>query len=85
MSVDVDDLTQREADVLGYIIRYRRKHGYSPTTVEIMKGIDTKSMSYITYATKNLEENGYITLLKKRRRNIRLTEKSNKLIKKSLS
>lgn len=54
-------MTVREKEILSYIIAFKLTNGYSPTTKEIMLGINTKSKQFVETALENLQSDGYIT------------------------
>lgn len=65
-------ITEREKDVLRYIIRFKEVNGYSPTTREIASGINTSSLYHVTNMLFDLKEKGYITFKEKAPRTIRV-------------
>ena len=63
-------MTEREKDVLQFIIEFKKTNGYSPTIKEIAHGINTSSECHIRSMLLDLEEKGYITFKKKSPRTI---------------
>lgn len=67
-----NDLTPRETELLDYIIKFKEVNGFSPSYVEMMVGINTKSSSYIDTALNHLEDKGYIVHRYKKSRTIKV-------------
>lgn len=65
-------ITDREKDVLQYIIKFKQVNGYSPTTREIAQGINTRSYYHVTQMLFDLRDKGYITFKEKSPRTIRV-------------
>ena len=63
-------LTEREKDVLQFIIEFKKTNGYSPTVREIAHGINTSSITHVSEMLLDLEEKGYLTTKKKSPRTI---------------
>lgn len=63
-------MTEREKDVLDYIIKFKQTNGYSPTVREIARGINTSSIPHVSEMLADLEEQGYITTKRKSPRTI---------------
>lgn len=57
-----EDLTPRQNDLLNFIIKFKQTNGYSPTTREMRKGINTKSKSHIEIMLDTLEDKNYIKI-----------------------
>ena len=55
-------MTNREQDILEYIIEFKKVNGYSPTAKEIMEGVNTKSVNYVSHALDHLMDEGYISM-----------------------
>lgn len=73
MNTTLDNtITEREIDLMKYIIRFKEVNGYSPTIREIQKGINSNSTQHITYMLDDLMEKGYLTFQKKKPRTIRI-------------
>ena len=54
-------MTNKEIEVLKYIIQFKQVNGYAPTVREIATGTYTTSVSYIYEVLENLKHLGYIT------------------------
>lgn len=65
-----NEITPRETELLDYIIKFKEVNGFSPSYVEMMVGINTKSSSYIDTALNHLEDKGYIVHRYKKSRTI---------------
>lgn len=70
-------LTAAQHKTYHFIKAFIAKHGYSPTTAEIAKGINIKSRGVVYRYLQALAENSMIKLLPNRRRNIELTTPAN--------
>ena len=55
-------MTVREKEILQFIIDFKRTNGYSPTTKEIMIGVNTRSRNFVEMAVGRLADEGYITI-----------------------
>ncbi len=69
-----DGLTVRERDIYIYIVRFIGQKGYSPTINEIACGVIT-SRSFVRNVLYKLEDKGFLTFDKHKRRTIVLTNK----------
>jgi SOS-response transcriptional repressor LexA len=78
--INLEDITQREADVLGFIIRYKASHSRSPSVQEVMRGVNSKSASHIHGAIHKLIRFGYLRIISRRHRGILLTDKTKAMI-----
>ena len=67
-----DGLTIRERDIYMYIVKFMNIKGYSPTINEIAIGVIT-SRSFVRHVLYKLEEKGFITFEKHKRRTITIT------------
>ena len=56
------NLTPRQNDLLNFIIKFKQTNGYSPTTKEMRRGINTKSKSHIEIMLDTLEDKNYIKI-----------------------
>lgn len=65
-------MTEREKEVLQFIIQFKQTNGYSPTVREIAHGINTKSLPHVNEMLFHLEEMGYLTFKKKQPRTINI-------------
>lgn len=65
-----DKITEREREVLEYIIKFKSVNGYSPNIREIARGINTKSLNHVQYMLDDLKDKGYITFKPKSSRTI---------------
>lgn len=54
-------ITEREKELLEYIIEFKKVNGYAPTVREMQKGINTNSKNHIGVMLDNLKDKGYIT------------------------
>ena len=63
-------MTEREKEVLHFIIEFKKTNGYSPTVKEIAHGINTKSETHVREMLLKLEEMGYLTFKRKSPRTI---------------
>lgn len=57
----MDEITQREKQLLQYIIKFKQVNGYSPTIREIQKGIYNGSFQHVSEMLLDLRDKGYIT------------------------
>lgn len=55
------NLSQRQAEVLNFIVRYTADHHYAPSIREIQVACDISSTSVVVYALDGLQRKGYIT------------------------
>lgn len=65
-------MTEREKDVMAYIIRFKEVNGYSPTVQEIANGINTKSTTHVREMLADLKDKHFITYKEKSPRTIRV-------------
>ena len=65
------DLTEREKDVLQYIVRFKEVNGYSPSVREIAQGCYC-SRTTVQPILERLQDKGYITKKDKAQRTIRV-------------
>lgn len=63
-------MTAREQEILEFITKFKQTNGYSPTTKEIMDGVNTKSKNHIDICLNHLADEGYITMKPKSPRTI---------------
>jgi len=56
----MEALTRKQSDVLDFIKKYIRDHGFPPTVREIGAGLDLSSPATVFVHLKNLAEKGYI-------------------------
>ena len=63
-------LTDRQREVLDYIVTFKMLNGYSPSIREIAQGCNTTSLTEIKYIMELLKERGYITFKEKISRSI---------------
>lgn len=54
-------MTEKEKEVLDYIVNFKQVNGYSPSILEIAKGVNTKSTPHIREMLADLREKGFIT------------------------
>lgn len=67
-------LTDRQKHILENIIVYWDKNGYPPTYNEIKIKTQTRNIFVIQKHIKALESKGYISIIKGKKRGMRLTE-----------
>lgn len=65
-------MTEREKEVLEYIIKFKTVNGYSPTIREIAKGINTNSLNHVKIMLEDLKDKGYINYKPNSSRTIRV-------------
>ena len=65
-------ITEREKEVLDYIIKFKQVNGYSPTNREIARGINTKSLYHVNTMLEHLKDKGYINYKAKSPRTIKV-------------
>ena len=65
-------MTEREKEVLRYIIQFKQTNGYSPTVREIANGINTSSIPHVSAMLDDLSTEGYISFKPKSPRTIRV-------------
>jgi repressor LexA len=53
-------MTEREKELLMYIILFKQTNGYSPSVREMMEGLNTKSVSHISQMLEELKDKNYI-------------------------
>lgn len=70
------ELTNREKDVINFIISYQKIHGYSPSVRDIQKGIFLNSPSTVLSHLNNLKIKGYISFDNKIARSIVIKNKT---------
>jgi len=63
-------LTNKQANVLGYLKHFREVHGYMPTYREIADGLGYKSSNGAYEHCLLIERKGYIKMLNKKARAI---------------
>ena len=63
-------MTVTEKAVLDYIITFKTVNGYSPSTREIMMGVNSRSFHHINECLAHLRSDGYITYKDKSPRTI---------------
>jgi repressor LexA len=71
----MDDLTQRQREVLDFIYEFVEENGYPPTHEEIQFEVGLSSKSHVHFYLKALEREGYIERAPNIPRGIRLTNK----------
>lgn len=67
-------MTVRQKEVLEYIIEFKKTNGYSPSVKEIMYGVNTNSVNYVTEALNRLRDEQYITFKDKASRTINVIQ-----------
>lgn len=68
----MEELTDRQKDILQTIKKFIAKHGYPPTVREIGKELNLRSPATIHFHLKKIEEKGYIRKLDSKNRTIEL-------------
>lgn len=63
-------MTPREEDLMNFIYQFISENKYSPSNVEMMIGINTKSKSHINDMLEHLRELGYITFQQRKARTV---------------
>lgn len=63
-------MTDKEREVLSYIISFKLVNGFSPTIREIAAGTFTNNSTYICEILERLMDKGYIEYLKSKSRTI---------------
>ena len=66
----MEQLTEREQEVLDFIAKYRDDHGYSPSMREIGKGCYIGSLNGVSYFINRLVEKQAIEYVPKQARSI---------------
>jgi SOS-response transcriptional repressor LexA len=69
-------LTQKQKQVLQYIVDFFSEHRYPPTYNEIGHALNYKSPGHAYAVVKALESKGYLKIISSNNRSIRLTELS---------
>lgn len=57
-----EELTEREKEILDFIISFQKEHKYSPTYRDISKGLYLASKNQIQKILQSLEDKGYIRM-----------------------
>ena len=65
-----EKITEKEKEILKYIIQFKSVNGYSPTVREIAQGVNTKSLNHVYSALEDLKVKEYITFKEKKTRTI---------------
>ncbi len=68
----MDSLTERQREVLHFLARFSRDHGYPPTVRDIGAGLSMKSPNTVHTHLMALRDKGYIAMEPGKNRNIRL-------------
>ena len=72
-------ITKRQKQILDYINRFSKKHGYSPSHEEIKKHFRLSAVSGVHQIVQTLKDKGYLNKQKNQPRSIEI-EKSEKLV-----
>ena len=67
-------LSDRQRDIITFIGKFSREHGYPPTIRQIGEAVKISSTSVVNYNLNKLEKDGYITRDLKVSRGVRLVE-----------
>ena len=65
-----EKITEKEKEILKYIIQFKSVNGYSPSVPEIAQGVNTKSLNHVYSALEDLKVKEYITFKEKKTRTI---------------
>lgn len=65
-----EKITEKEKEILKYIIQFKSVNGYSPSVREIAQGVNTKSLNHVYSALEDLKVKEYITFKEKKSRTI---------------
>lgn len=65
-----EKITEKEKEILKYIIQFKSVNGYSPSVREIAQGVNTKSLNHVYSALEDLRVKEYITFKEKKTRTI---------------
>lgn len=63
-------MTEREKEMLIYIMRFKQINGYSPTVSEMCRGLNTRSRTHVNNMMNSLKDQGYIKFMKNKPRTI---------------
>ncbi len=67
-------LSDRQRDIISFIGKFSREHGYPPTIRQIGEAVKISSTSVVNYNLNKLEKDGYLTRDLKVSRGVRLVE-----------
>ena len=67
-------LSDRQRDIITFIGKFSREHGYPPTIRQIGEAVKISSTSVVNYNLNKLEKDGYLTRDLKVSRGVRLVE-----------
>ena len=67
-------LSDRQREIIAFIGRFTREHGYPPTIRQIGEAVSISSTSVVNYNLNKLEKDGYLTRDLKVSRGVRLVE-----------
>ena len=67
-------LTERQEQILNWIKKYQREHGFPPTRVELARGVGFKEASSIAPHLTTLESAGWIHMQRNTKRGIRVLD-----------
>jgi repressor LexA len=70
------ELTEKQTEILDYILNYSQKNGFPPTKTEIAKYFNQQTTTGIVQYLKALEKKGFIKLLKNVARGIQIVKPS---------
>ena len=54
-----EKITEKEKEILKYIIQFKSVNGYSPSVREIAQGVNTKSLNHVYSALEDLKVKEY--------------------------
>ena len=69
-----EKITEKEKEILKYIIQFKSVNGYSPSVREIAQGVNTKSLNHVYSALEDLRVKEYITFKEKKTRTINVLQ-----------
>lgn len=67
-----DSLSERQQNILRFMVKYMNEHGFPPTIREIGEATDIKSTSVVNYNLNKLVQAGYIERTDKKSRGLRI-------------
>src|ERR1700747_3466910 len=67
-------LTQRQKEVLDYLVSFQNKHGYSPSFEEIGKGLKLTSLATVHKHITTLEKKGFLRRVYNQSRSIEILQ-----------
>lgn len=74
-------LTERQSEVLHFLLDFFHSHRYPPTIAEIQRHLEIRNPGMVSKTLKALEKKGYIRKVKHVARGVRLTPLSRELMR----